>query len=587
MSRSRCATGGVEVVAAPRRLLPLCLGLTLAACAPEPEATPSCPDLPIPPQAFHTGGDVGIDRGALAADLRLPTLDGEPFVLSEAWTGCDVFVFMPDVDGSSGRFVDSMWLDDHLALLQASPDHVHWVFFSDQPDARQRASALKRRFDALRNPRRADFDGRLHFIARPVSDTQGWLAEKYARSGYGFAIGLDQRIRDIGSLADPDRFSQAAGWFGPNMAMAANEAVYLRYLAEREAEVTSERVGIVRIIDEEQTGGGTFDVSMPEGFAEAPFSRLELDLTQDCTDPVREFGSCPEWDYLANLWVCGLDPSDADFTDAPCDAATEDTPASTLPCLCDGPGDVQTPSERTCRADGTGYADCACDCIEVGRWITTYHREGRWISDATHALPLLRQPTVRFRYNGGNSYLTTLDLRLSTDGRAAGRPAGLVPLFKGGRFDPNYNDGREPITVPIPADATRVELVALITGHGFGQDAANCAEFCNHTHHFTVNGAPFVKEHPEADDPLGCVKDVAAGTVPNQFGTWFFGRGGWCPGQRVDPFVADVTAALTPGAEATLTYEGKLAGEPYDPAPREGEGFSARIDLESYLLIWR
>ena len=85
----------------------------------------------------------------------------------------------------------------------------------------------------------------------------------------------------------------------------------------------------------------------------------------------------------------------------------------------------------------------------------------------------------------------------------------------------------------------------------------------------------------------GCVQQVAEGTVPNQFGTWFYGRGGWCPGYEVKPFVVDVTDTLTPGSTATITYEGKLGGEPYVPEPANNGGFGANIKMNSYLAFTR
>ena len=41
--------------------------------------------------------------------------------------------------------------------------------------------------------------------------------------------------------------------------------------------------------------------------------------------------------------------------------------------------------------------------------------------------------------------------------------------------------------IHLPADAVRVELVSVISGHG-GATPGNCAEFCNTTHHYFVNG---------------------------------------------------------------------------------------------------
>lgn len=43
--------------------------------------------------------------------------------------------------------------------------------------------------------------------------------------------------------------------------------------------------------------------------------------------------------------------------------------------------------------------------------------------------------------------------------------------------------------------------------------------------------------------------------MPNEHGTWQYGRNGWCDGQKVKPWVVDVTKDLIPGPEATNTIE--------------------------------
>ncbi|MEZ4405159.1 MAG: peptide-N-glycosidase F-related protein [Polyangiales bacterium] len=57
----------------------------------------------------------------------------------------------------------------------------------------------------------------------------------------------------------------------------------------------------------------------------------------------------------------------------------------------------------------------------------------------------------------------------------------------------------------------------------------------------------FVRDFPEAQSPDGCANRVSEGVIPNQHGTWYFGRGGWCPGLDVAPWVVDVTSQARPG----------------------------------------
>lgn len=68
--------------------------------------------------------------------------------------------------------------------------------------------------------------------------------------------------------------------------------------------------------------------------------------------------------------------------------------------------------------------------------------------------------------------------------------------------------------------------------------------------------------------------------MPDQAGTWFFGRGGWCPGRHVDPWVVDLTQVVAPGGTATVSYRGLLGGT----TPPDGSG---NIDMASWLVVYR
>ena len=116
------------------------------------------------------------------------------------------------------------------------------------------------------------------------------------------------------------------------------------------------------------------------------------------------------------------------------------------------------------------------------------------------------------------------------------------------------------------------------------------AEFCNHTHHFAINGKEFVHQHPVAGQFMGCAEAVDTdGAIPCQFGTWYLGRGGWCPGQDVKPYRIDVTAAVKVGGDNTLTYKGLFNGQDYvpKPNPKPQGGFGASINLRSWLVLYQ
>ena len=272
-----------------------------------------------------------------------------------------------------------------------------------------------------------------------------------------------------------------------------------------------------------------------------------------------------------------------------CEGYVADIPVETMECNCVDPLGETVAATQTCNEDGTGFDDCSCACnTEIGRWITSYARGGHWLMDSSPLLSMMKEggeKTIRFQSSYG--YGNTLNFHFSNQGKE-GVAQQAVPLFNGGGFNEEYNSRYEPIEIDIPSDATRVELYAVISGHGWGSEVENCAEFCNHTHHFTVNGTEYVKEHPEAGEPRGCIDQIPMGTTPNQFGTWPYGRGGWCPGMQVDPWIVDVTDAVEIGQVNTVTYQGLFEGADYVPQPsNSGQGFGANIKMYSYLVISR
>ena len=236
----------------------------------------------------------------------------------------------------------------------------------------------------------------------------------------------------------------------------------------------------------------------------------------------------------------------------------------------------------------TGWGKCACKAHFLQRWITTYHREGRWTTVSPRARWWLANGgKVRLNYKGSYPYVTTLKFRYLNKGSKV--PTGMVELFTGGGFNPGYNSKYEPMQVTIPKTAKKVELAVDVSGHGFG-DKANCAEFCDHTHHFWVKSAKgekeHVKTHPKAGQFYGCAQQVDEGTVPNQFGTWYLGRGGWCPGKDVRVQTWDITGDVKPGETVTIRYKGLYNGKDYKSEPGSGGGFGARIDMTSWVMFY-
>lgn len=152
-----------------------------------------------------------------------------------------------------------------------------------------------------------------------------------------------------------------------------------------------------------------------------------------------------------------------------------------------------------------------------------------------------------------------------------------------------WHTDKLPTTLSPPAGAAKVELTSVVSGHGFGNTQEACAEFCDHQHRYIVNDTQsWTLEHPTAGTRWGCADQVVDGVVPNQAGTWVYGRAGWCPGLEVRLWNVDITEALTLGADNQLEYIGLFEGDPwYEPQYNSGySSTDARIDLNSWVVVY-
>jgi hypothetical protein len=513
------------------------------AALPDPPLRCREDDLPATP---WQAGPYGVLRHEIAEDFEVPVIDGRTFRLSEVWNGCESFVFLPDTLQTSPLEARSMWEDGLDDLVARSPYNVHYVFISraiDPDDARAAADAMQTRVEStlasLGRRDREHWVTHLHVVPEPALDLGNWLEAPLRGHGVeGFAIDRFQRVRGVGSLADvgrPDAALQAqGGWpWASSLWYAAHEARRFNWEAGFEHRLASQDAVVVPIhTGEILEGFAETEIELPDAATLATFDRLEIEVDQRCPVANRpEVGNCGAWDYLAHLFVY-----DADM-------------------------------QRQ----------------ELARFITTYHREARFTADATPMLVHLKNGGRRlFRWEYApewNKQPTATRLNLRFIRAATGVvPTELHPLWTGGGFNSMYNAERTPKQVAIPADAKRVELFAIITGHGAEQ--SQCAEFCDHRHEFTIGGRSFVKAHPEAGTESKCVEQIENGMTPNQAGTWWFGRGGWCPGQQVDPFIVDVTEQAVPGTTVEVSYRGLFAGGD----PPDGSG---NIVMTSHLVIYR
>ena len=503
--------------------------------APPPDTLPPEDITPSPPLVPFSEGPYGPGYREIAGPFVLPTLHGD-WDFEAEWSGEDVYVFV--FHHSEYDYSNQLWASSVADLLDRSPQNVHYFFCSYQEDAaadvQTMSQAMGQALDQFVPEKQDWWVERVHFVTTPAFQIPGAFGEAVqAHSAFAFAIDRFQRWRATGLLVFPASEGATA-----ELSYLTHEVRWFNFEWARQETLDAETdVTVIPVFSGKNVKTEIVEVDLPDAATMAGFDTMLIDLGAYCPDNDEQ--NCGEWDYISWLHLCA-DPNDPE----------------------------------------------KCD-VEVARWITTCGREGRWVTDISQMLALFQEGgTVRLRYNAGYAYDTWLNLRLSNRGKG-GHPDEATFLWPGkDPFDEHYNDDRPPIVLDIPDDVTKVEIYALITGHGFGVDTKNCAEFCNHTHHFTVNGEEFVKAHPETGNTWGCMEQIEDGVVPNQYGTWPFGRGGWCPGFDVKPFVADVTDAMVEG-ENVLEYAGMLAGEPYEPVWVDNGGFKGGIRMSSWLIYWR
>eukprot|EP00596_Hydrurales_sp_CCMP1899_P003629 CAMPEP_0119036222 /NCGR_PEP_ID=MMETSP1177-20130426/3780_1 /TAXON_ID=2985 /ORGANISM="Ochromonas sp, Strain CCMP1899" /LENGTH=795 /DNA_ID=CAMNT_0006995731 /DNA_START=83 /DNA_END=2470 /DNA_ORIENTATION=- len=215
--------------------------------------------------------------------------------------------------------------------------------------------------------------------------------------------------------------------------------------------------------------------------------------------------------------------------------------------------------------------------FEIARYVTPFGRRvGRWLTDITPLIPLLTDPHCEeklFQASvGGERWIISSNLRFSEWGLEP--PKSYSSLYSSNQpFNTAYNEDRKlSIAVPNKGNIRRVQLEAIITTHG--SDEYGCCEFLPTAHIFSVNGHEFNLTFDKAGTPWGCSDMAAAGSVPNEYGTWWYGRGGWCDGMDVQPWVVDVTPAI---------LLGKREGKEEEKEVEKEEGDYAEINYKAMM----
>ncbi|MCP4806422.1 MAG: hypothetical protein GY913_22165 [Proteobacteria bacterium] len=469
----------------------------LACTSPDPEPGPE-PGDSMDSQApeLEPCEDGTTRRPFLSEDLTVATTTGD-WTLSEHWSGCDSFLFLGIPP--SGSYLSTLMDEDPKKLFKKGPRDVEYVFFADGADAHRDdlAEMLDLALSDLNDGDQAHWADRVHIATGRSAGLDGSYGEYVAGVEYPvFGVDREGALREVGYLADPHE-----GWETTNWEYLGDEAALHAFEAAREDTLVARDATVLRLWDGVEVGSeewGAFSTDLTD--AAAGHNRVDVDITLGCGGPW--YDACPAWDTVNWLFVCDQDGE---------------------------------------------------DCVELARLVTGYWRGGRWVMDGTQVLDRLQGP-ASFTYSGGQVKLVTVDLRFWSDGTDRAPLASNQVWWDNDSFwTDEWVAAHQDHAFTPPADATRVELVHAITGHG--SDSEGCAEFCASSHAFHVNGTEFRTDFDDAGSRDGCRDRVGtAGVLPNQAGTWTYGRAGWCPGQGVEPVRVDITSAVTLGEANELDY---------------------------------
>jgi len=477
-------------------------------------------------------GPYGINFGDTAGDFTIPTEKGDwDFAQNRSENESYIFIFYKPSNIQS----TAIWKTDFIRFADKSPDNAHYFFLVDatQETFEERVSQLKTNIEtAFTIVENNDLRDRIHIASKPVDDFDSWLSQ-WLDNTSDFFLGIDrfQKLRKGGLF-----HSWRSSANDPQFEFVYKEAELYNYEydLERDYSLNEKTVrikGIEGIPFPEE--GWVKELFFEADFPELPSNgKLFIELEQVC-----QLESDCEWDRIEHLHIC--DATDSDI----------------------------------------------CD-IEMGRWITTYGRSGKWVTDITPLIPLIKKGKNKFKFSvAGDQYTNYLDFLFVPDEESSS-PLEIHSLYSGTtQFNEEYNTKFEEITLDIPANAKKVFISAYITGHGNGSEQENCAEFCKFESIFNVNGTDFEIDFNNAGTDRGCFDLVNEGVVPNQSGSWPFGRAGWCPGQDVKLINIDITDKVITGTN-TFSYKALLNGEIYEPVVTNPDGYRAEIPLTSYIVIW-
>lgn len=465
------------------------------------------------------------------------------------WNGEESYIFITVGPANS----TALWsANDMTELLEKSPDNVHYFFLSNRTsyatDITQKKSVFDFLLNAFSEEEQEHWKKHLHF----VPDKCDSHSQEFTDAVCGIranSIDRFQRWRQVGYLGNPANFQ------GTYLSYLAHEALYFNYEHNAIYQPDLNYDEIVVFEKEYYTGGWAATISELVEFPTLDelnnYSGMSIELLRGCPDANGNYSDagCDDYDRIARGFICDEDGN---------------------------------------------------NCNEIARWVTPFDRQPHHLTDISSFMSMIKpggNKIVKFQESGWPNSLLTMKFRFYHNESSEDliTPQEYHKMWIGTfPFNPDFDTNREPIIFEVPDNATKVEFVSYITGHGWScAGTFQCAEFCNSRHMLSLNGGlyDFDISFPNGDDNDYCLQPEAMldGAIPNQYGTWGYGRAGWCPGQDISPWVTDITNHVSIGDENVMEYsacrvswDGSCATPPVCPG---GDCYCPEIAMTSYIII--
>lgn len=218
---------------------------------------------------------------------------------------------------------------------------------------------------------------------------------------------------------------------------------------------------------------------------------------------------------------------------------------------------------------------------ELFRFITPYGVGVDLSEDVTDLRPLLTgKKTLQLFIDTwvGSGWLVSADVTFKP-GTPQKKVLKVIPVFTpqafyyGQDYPPQFLSKE----VTIPAGVKSAVLRTYLAGHGQG-NTQNCAEFCNKKQTITIDSTTYPEKSIWRDN---C---SATKTIGRQRGNYTPSRAGWCPGDKVYPWLTNISS-LSP-EKHTITWRPQAYTNYRNKGYNNGSHTAPFYQISSLLVLY-